>query len=331
MASSLESFGRGVGFGIFFTLLLQLVGGYYLYSYITRNRVHVSAGSNERESKPTTTEDWPQPVVDYLRRSLQPSSTDSPITHEEMQAMSPTVDCSWLNLYLHRLFLVLRMSDTFKSVWSKKMNNKINLRLKGNTFISDLRIVELDLGEYPPELKGMRLLKGITSDLALMSEIDIEYRGGASIAVELTLANGSVIPAKVNMNQLNGTIQTRLPSERWGDMYGFHFVEDPGITLVVDTPITLRDNETVRSMINKVLSSLLRRTFLDLWVSPSWRTTFIPLMEPGLEAWLIRQELDKQLDQSKKVSPFKFRNRLISPRLVCGQPKRRKRFEFVIV
>jgi hypothetical protein len=181
------------------------------------------------------------------------------------------------------------------------MNNKINLKLKDNTFISDLRIVDLDLGEFPPQLKGIRLLKGITNDLAIMSEIDIEYRGGASITVELTLANGSVIPAKVSMNQLSGTIQIRLPSERWADMYGFHFVEDPGITFVVDTPITLRDNETVRSMINKVLSNLLRRTFLDLWVAPSWRTTFIPLMEPGLEALLIRQELDKQMDQAKKV------------------------------
>jgi hypothetical protein len=175
------------------------------------------------------------------------------------------------------------------------------MKLKSNAFIGKLHITELDLGDFPPVLKGIRLLKGITHDLALMCEIDLEYRGGASIAIETTLVNGTVIPVKVTMNEFNGTIQTRLPSERWADMYGFHFVQDPGATFQVDTPITLRDNETVRAMINKVLSSLMRRTFLDLWVAPSWRTAYLPLMEPGLEEWLMRQELDKQLDQSRKV------------------------------
>jgi hypothetical protein len=55
-------------------------------------------------------------------------------------------------------------------------------------------------------------------------------------------------------------------------------------------------------MVNKILSSILRRTFLDLWVSPSWRTNFLPLLEPSREDILARQEMDKQLNVALKIS-----------------------------
>jgi hypothetical protein len=67
------------------------------------------------------------------------------------------------------------------------------------------------------------------------------------------------------MNEFNGTVRVRLPSERWADMLGFAFLEDPGVTFRVDSSITLADNQMLRNMINSVLSTIMRKTFLELW------------------------------------------------------------------
>ena len=66
-------------------------------------------------------------------------------------------------------------------------------------------------------------------------------------------------------------------------MIGIAFVEDPGATFRVDSPITVRGSEYVRDMVNKLLASVVRKVFLEMWVLPSWRTFFMPLMTPKLE------------------------------------------------
>ena len=60
-------------------------------------------------------------------------------------------------------------------------------------------------------------------------------------------------------------------------MIGFAFVQDPGVTFRVESPLT-GDNHMLQSMVNSVLSSLMRKTFLELWVLPNYRTAFIPLL-----------------------------------------------------
>ena len=77
-----------------------------------------------------------------------------------------------------------------------KMSNKINLKLKGNSFISKLIITEIQLGDHPPSIEGIRLLKGVTKDLAVSGELDLIYRGGASISIQSTITNGSIIPMR---------------------------------------------------------------------------------------------------------------------------------------
>ena len=123
-----------------------------------------------------------------------------------------------------------------------------------------------------------------------MGEADVTYQGGGSIVLQVTLTAGMVIPARVYLNQLTGVVRVRLPSTLWSDMIGVTFLKDPGISFTVDTPLTVGDNEMVRSMINKLLASIVRKTFLELWVLPGWRTFFLPQMQPSPEDIIARQQ-----------------------------------------
>ena len=61
-------------------------------------------------------------------------------------------------------------------------------------------------------------------------------------------------------------------------MFNFHTNR---IQFVVNSPITVRDNEIVRDMVNKLLGKIVRHLFLELWVLPNCRNFFLPLMEPS--------------------------------------------------
>jgi hypothetical protein len=63
-------------------------------------------------------------------------------------------------------------------------------------------------------------------------------------------------------------------------MMGVAFTQDPGVEFVVDSPITVGDNQMVRDMVNTLLSRIARRIFLETWVMPHWRNFYLPLLQP---------------------------------------------------
>ncbi|KAJ2989662.1 hypothetical protein HDV02_004825, partial [Globomyces sp. JEL0801] len=261
------------------------------------NNITVTENQDSEET-PEHKKPWPPIVVERMKRMLSP--VDSDIVNEDGIAHSETFQCEWINLLVCRMFLALRSSSVFRKLWSDKMSSKMNAKLVGNSFVSHIQIQNLLLGDDAPTIEGLRCLKGVSNDLAVMTEFDIIYRGGASIVIECTLANGNVIPVQVFMNAFRGTLRTRLPSEKWLDMIGFAFVKDPGVSFKVDTPITLGENEMLRGMINKVLSTIMRKLFLDLWVLPSWRTQFLPFLEPKLEDMEVRNRSSSRVKEGGK-------------------------------
>ncbi|KAI8847533.1 hypothetical protein BC829DRAFT_238570 [Chytridium lagenaria] len=124
-------------------------------------------------------------------------------------------------------------------------------------------------------------MKGVTDDLAVLLELDITYMGGGSIAIETTLTAGLSIPVRVHLSGFSGKLRVRVPSVFWPDMLAVAFVEDPGVSFIVDSPLTVRDNEMVRGVVNRLLASLMRKVFVEMWVLPSWRNFFLPLMIPS--------------------------------------------------
>lgn len=57
-------------------------------------------------------------------------------------------------------------------------------------------------------------MEGLTKDFAIVGECDLIYRGGSSVAIEVTLQNGSTVVSNVYMDDFKGTVRIRLPSER---------------------------------------------------------------------------------------------------------------------
>ncbi|KAJ3280587.1 hypothetical protein HK104_000570, partial [Borealophlyctis nickersoniae] len=263
-------------------------------------------GEFKRYQSMEHTEAWPEHIVAFLSSSLNVSPSDAPVASsssssastsskvkEAPVAMSPTEPVHWMDVVVQRYFLALRGSELFKEKFKGNMNEKLNLKLRGNSFVSHIEITDLSLGEHSPRIHGARLLKGLTEDLAVVVELDLTYNGGGSVAIETTLAGGVKLPVRVYISALAGRLRVRCPSTKWGDMIGVAFVEDPGATFRVDSPITVRDNELVRSMVNKLLSSVVRKVFVELWVLPSWRTFFMPLMIPKLEDVMARMNAAK--------------------------------------
>ncbi|KAJ3181382.1 hypothetical protein HDU85_003697 [Gaertneriomyces sp. JEL0708] len=248
-------------------------------------------------------EPWPEEIVSFLRQTLTPTPSDTPILastaassssastpsntsktapviDHSATALSLTENCHWLNVIANRYFLALRGSELFKSKMKKKWTEKINAKLTGHAFVHRIEIMDISLGAHAPKVCGVRLGKGVSDDLAVSCEVDLVYRGGGSIMILAVLKGGVKLPVRVTLSGFAGKCRLRFPSIRWPDMIGIAFVEDPGATFVVDSPITVADNEMLRSMVNKLLASVVRKVFVELWVMPSWRTVFMPLMEP---------------------------------------------------
>ncbi|RKO95725.1 hypothetical protein CAUPRSCDRAFT_12578, partial [Caulochytrium protostelioides] len=181
------------------------------------------------------------------------------------------------------MFLALRASELFKAKIKNKVSDKIKAKLKGNSFIQSLRITDISLGEHAPMLHGVRLVKGVTDDLAVTAEFDTTYMGGASVAIECTLTGNIRIPVRVFLGGLSGKLRVRMPSRQWGDMVAVTFAEDPKLTFTVDSTITVRENEIMRGMVNQLLGKITRRMFVEMWVLPAWRTFFLPSMTPSFE------------------------------------------------
>ncbi|KAJ1544823.1 PDZ domain-containing protein 8, partial [Nowakowskiella sp. JEL0078] len=271
-------------------------------------------------------EEWPENIVQYIRDAMVPNESDTlvpppkfntaqsklgdnvpvpqtPATayNEPPTWATPTESCHWLNVVLHRFFLELRVSEFFKAKLKKKTADKISMKLQGNAFISSAKLTDILLGDNVPEINGIRLLKALTEDLSVMLEADLSYIGGACIALEVSLTSGLTIPARVYIEQVSGKVRIRLPSVVAPDMLGFGFLEDPGINFRVDTPITFRDNEFVRDIINKGLGKIVRKVFIEQWVLPAWRIFFLPMMEPSPSTSLIR--MDKYNSNTQRPIP----------------------------
>ena len=144
-----------------------------------------------------------------------------------------------------------------------------------------MNLIDLDLGDNAPKVMGARIIKSITTDLAIQMEFDIVYQGGSSIAIEAIISGSIKFPARIYLNEFAGQLRFRMPSLDSQDKIGVAFVKDPGVRFTIDAPLSVKTSETVRGMVNRILESIARKVFLDLWVLPSWRTFYLPMMNPS--------------------------------------------------
>ncbi|KAJ3383349.1 PDZ domain-containing protein 8 [Lobulomyces angularis] len=257
-------------------------------------------GTLKVESEPkvphTHTQPYPTSVTEFLKANLSDKFRDTsanvtPISNTSWGIGDPnctfttsdTEKCNYLNIVLNRYFIELRASEYFKWKTKTKLNEKFSAKLEGSSFVTSCFIKDIVLGDTAPCIEGVRILHGITEDIAVVFEADISYGGGCYIIIEVTLTGGLVLPVKIALEKLAGKMRGRVPSPSFTDMISIAFAEDPGAQFTVDSPITLQKNEKLREFVNKLLGKLVRRLFLDLWVLPNWRNFFLPCMEPNTE------------------------------------------------
>ncbi|KAJ3127297.1 hypothetical protein HK100_009832, partial [Physocladia obscura] len=265
---------------------------------------------------------WPPLVVAFLEQMLKTTSSPTANNTNNLSSasntntannafewdaidpqMTPPDEAAWLNVIVARVFLSLRDSVLFNDRTCLKLSERINSKLAGNSFVSHVTLHDISLGENVPKIHGVRMLKGITDDLAVCLEIELSYEGGASVGIEPTLTSGYQIPVRATINALKGKVRVRVPAIGYQDMFSVSFLENPGVSFRINAPtITVRNNTTLRSVISTVLSEIVRRVFLETWVLPAWRTLFLPLMLPSLDEEMARMDEVNEISRNTKIA-----------------------------
>ncbi|KAJ3215744.1 hypothetical protein HDU67_010382 [Dinochytrium kinnereticum] len=266
-----------------------------------------------RNSDPAT----PLSGISSFLRQPSPSSRPTPAPKRSRVAKksAPAVSelSHILNVIGHRFFLSLRDSQMFKDRIKERTSEKMNLKLQNNSFVSHVKICDLSMGDHPPKIQGLRLIKGLAEDLAVTLEMDLTYTGGGSVAIEATLTRGLSMTARVYLSGFAGKLRIRIPDVNWSDMLSVAFVEDPGLTFMVDAPITMRENEIVRGMINRVLAGMMRKDELARQIAiNNARSPVTKRQGPkslGASLWERRMALSKV---SKTSQPFAIPSTSIS-------------------
>ena len=241
-------------------------------------------------------EEWPTEIVEFL--SEYAFSDPQSSTKESSE---------WLNVVIQRYFIELRASGLFRSKTAAKISEKIAPKLKGNSFVSEINVTDIALGEHAPKIHSVSVVRGILEDdLAVFLDLEVTYVGGANISIEAKLAGGMTLPVKVYLKGLKGVLRVRVPSVNWSDMLSVSFVSDPGVDFNVDSPITLRDNQMVKDFVNNILAKIVRKVFVETWVQPSWRNFYLPLMQPYPEQILKRKTMNPTPSRPYNITDFRL-------------------------
>ncbi|TPX31738.1 hypothetical protein SmJEL517_g05029 [Synchytrium microbalum] len=283
-----------LGAGLFFVVEVILI--IRLLQNIKTSQPNLVAASQDAKKHRDA---WPPQIVEFLQNSLAPAESDSnnavSKTPSQSSVLPPappqvttTEQCHWLNVLIHRWFLELRVSEVFMNKMKIKLVEKINYKLQSSNFVSHIAMTDISLGDNPPKIHGIRLLKGITEDLVVIAELDVTYPGGASVGIDCVLTAGFNIPVRVHVSGFAGKLRARIPSVKYQDSVGVSFVEDPGVTFTVESPITVGGIESIKSLVNSLLARLIKNQFIEFWILPKWHNVYLPMMMPAPDVVLQR-------------------------------------------
>lgn len=249
-----------------------------------------SAANNDTKTAEETSiiTSWPENIVAYLTKAI--TNPDSTISEETTTDTEP---CFWLNVVLHRYFLELRQSEYLKEKWMAKILEKLAAKIEKNSLILGIQVNKIAFGNNPPILHGIRLLQTQVPhpNLQVVCEVDITYQGGFQVIIETSIAGGLSFPVSVVLEELVGKLRIRLPSPRSATDFQISFPVDPNPVFTVKAfrqssssegiDDKLENSDRIVNMVNKLLEKKLRAVFLDMVVSPAWRSFNLPLLTPS--------------------------------------------------
>jgi len=293
----------GIIFGIFLTVFSELYLIYYIYNYLinlknnkkdnnkcenNNDKVTDKEINEKKEIKKESDSDidkeaWPPKIVEYLENCLFPQYNE--------KSNSATESCTWLNILFARYFLELRKAKEFKERMKKKLNDKFTRKLKNNSYIQNVEITDIDLGDVTPHFNGIRVKKSSSEKLEVNLEIEMEYSGAPnslSFKLDIKLVKGIIIPVKIKLLKCNGTLLIVVPYLKNPTLFGVTFVNNPNPEFSIEILSNkYKDKKKyIFTFIFSVINRLLKSLFLEYWTLPAIRTIDLPLVAPKIPIYV---------------------------------------------
>ena len=193
---------------------------------------------------------------------------------QQIHESEENLQTRWLNALLGRLFLALYKTKNVEDYIESKISKKIS-RVRKPTFISNIQVRDIDLGDSFPLLINQKLSEmRLDGDLTL--EADLRYSGGfkLEIAATVRIELGSRFKARevgiivVGMlKKLEGHVFVRIkppPSNRiW-----VSFETMPQMSLAIEPVVSSR--QITYGIIIRAIESRIREVVKETLVMPNW-------------------------------------------------------------
>ncbi|KAK0554788.1 hypothetical protein OC846_000527 [Tilletia horrida] len=190
-----------------------------------------------------------------------------------LDSIPDPIPMRWLNAVFGRIFFTIYRTEWLENYITSKMMKKIR-RVKTPTFLSNLRVREVDVGRSPPAF-SRPMLKTLTGEGEASMEVAIHYKGQIRITIstDLTISLGSRFkPYTVSLllaviiRSLEGNLLLMIkppPSNRlW-----FGFTALPKMTIGIEPVVSERKVQW--GMVTRLIEGRIRELLSESLVVPN--------------------------------------------------------------
>ena len=219
-----------------------------------------------QEQKPGSRENPPRPL------QFDPKLAIGLV--QRLHSSEEQLQTRWLNALAGRLFLALYKTPEVEDLVRKKISKKI-ARAKKPTFLSDIVLRSIDMGDSTPQITNPRL-KDLTIDGSCCAEMDVKYTGGFRLEIATTarIDLGSRFKARevtiilaVVLKKLNGHCLVKFKPPPSNRMW-ISFEAMPDMDMIIEPLVSSR--QITYSFILRTIESRIREVLAETLVLPHW-------------------------------------------------------------
>lgn len=193
---------------------------------------------------------------------------------QRLHSSEEQLQTRWVNAIMGRVFLGLYKTSDVENFIRAKITKKIS-RVKTPSFLSQIKLRSVDMGEGPPYITNPRL-KDLTVDGDCVVEADMKYTGNFRLEVAATLrvelgarfkAREVNLVLAVVVKKIEGHMQLRIkppPSNRlW-----YTFVTMPKVEFSVEPIVSSR--QITYTVILRQIENRIKEVIAESIVMPFW-------------------------------------------------------------
>nr|CAG8495063.1 5748_t:CDS:2 [Entrophospora candida] len=224
----------------------------------------------QKSSKLESNSPGPQPQV--VRDKAQFDQFSMNHLLKTLYSNDEHIETQWLNAILGRVFLSVYKTQAVKDHFVRKLIRKVK-KIKKPSFLSDIQIKSVEVGDGVPYLTNPRLAK-LDINGGLSVDVDLDYNGGFRVEIEteaiiaVTKLKTIKLPVvlAVVLRGLQGRLLLRIkppPTNRiWTGFY-----EMPKLDLLIEPVVS--ETQLKFAPIIKVIESKIHEMFMDSLVLPN--------------------------------------------------------------